>query len=62
MINTVVETALSLLEIDGKTCGPLNCVCQGAYEGCPMIAEDYSESEDDSDMDVNVSSDEGIDF
>ena len=62
MINEIVDKALGYLEMGGKTCGPLNCVCQGAYEGCPMRAEDYSESEDDSDMDVNVSSDEGVDF
>ena len=62
MINEIVDTALAHLELAGNTCGPLNCVCQGAYEGCPMRAADYSESEDDSDMDVNVSSDEGIDF
>ena len=54
-INELVDTALSQLEGAGHFCDHLNCVCQGQFAGCPLRNEDDT----DSDLDVNVSSDEG---
>ena len=56
-----MKGALIKLEMAGHWCDRLNCVCHGQFEGCPMRAQDYDSSDDDSDLEMNVSSDEGFD-
>ena len=55
----LIQGGLERLERLGQLCTPINCICNGQYERCPLREDDSMDSEDESDADMDHSPDEG---